>query len=386
MAAWPTPREWPRVVGSSMPPKTRQSLFKFKHSKHHHTLLNGFDNETIAKVCNVDSKKKNSAGKTCCYQPSILLYPRSDGFRGQETGRYRRRPDGTEKLNVPRRSLANNLQGLGIALVAAQKAEIPVILVDNAQASLDKGLKFADKLLEKDVAKSRITEEVAKATRERLRPTTQMEDLSDVDFVIEAVPEIPSLKEKIFAQLAEICPKHTILATNTSSISITKIAAATTKDATDTSTSSRVISTHFMNPVPVQKGVEIISGLQTSQSTVDAALDFVKKMGKVPSVSADSPGFLANRILMPYINEAIICLETGVGQKEDIDNIMKNGTNVPMGPLQLADFIGLDTCLAIMETLYQGLGDSKYRPSVLLRQYVDAGWLGKKSGRGFYNY
>jgi 3-hydroxybutyryl-CoA dehydrogenase len=141
-----------------------------------------------------------------------------------------------------------------------------------------------------------------------------------------------------------------------------------------------------MNPVPVQKGVEIISGLQTSQSTVDAALDFVKKMGKVPSVSTDSPGFLANRILMPYINEAIICLETGVGQKEDIDNIMKNGTNVPMGPLQLADFIGLDTCLAIMETLYQGLGDSKYRPSVLLRQYVDAGWLGKKSGKGFYDY
>jgi 3-hydroxybutyryl-CoA dehydrogenase len=239
---------------------------------------------------------------------------------------------------------------------------------------------------EKDVAKSRITEEIAKATRERLRPTTQIEDLSDVDFVIEAVPEIPSLKAKIFAQLAEICPKHAILATNTSSISITKIAAATTKDANDTSASSRVISTHFMNPVPVQKGVEIISGLQTSQSTVDAALDFVKKMGKVPSVSADSPGFLANRILMPYINEAIICLETGVGQKEDIDNIMKNGTNVPMGPLQLADFIGLDTCLAIMETLYQGLGDSKYRPSVLLRQYVDAGWLGKKSGKGFYNY
>jgi 3-hydroxybutyryl-CoA dehydrogenase len=288
--------------------------------------------------------------------------------------------------NTPLWSFADNLQGLGIALVAAQKAEIPVVLVDNAQASLDKGLKFADKLLEKDVAKSRITEEIAKATRERLRPTTQMEDLSDVDFVIEAVPEIPSLKAKIFAQLAEICPKHAILATNTSSISITKIAAATTKDANDTSVSSRVISTHFMNPVPVQKGVEIISGLQTSQSTVDAALDFVKKMGKVPSVSADSPGFLANRILMPYINEAIICLETGVGQKEDIDNIMKNGTNVPMGPLQLADFIGLDTCLAIMETLYQGLGDSKYRPSVLLRQYVDAGWLGKKAGKGFYNY
>ena len=213
-----------------------------------------------------------------------------------------------------------------------------------------------------------------------------MEDLSNVDFVIEAVPEIPDLKKSVFAKLAEICPPHAILATNTSSISITTIAAATSKDPTDTSASSRVISTHFMNPVPVQKGVEIISGLQTSQSTVDTALDFCKRMGKVPSVSADSPGFLANRILMPYINEAIICLETGVGQKEDIDNIMMNGTNVPMGPLQLADFIGLDTCLAIMETLHHGFGDSKYRPAVLLRQMVDAGWLGKKSRKGFYDY
>jgi len=258
--------------------------------------------------------------------------------------------------------------------------------VDTSQKSLDKGLAFADKLLQKDVSKQRISEEIAKATRDRLHVTTNMSDLSDVDMVIEAVPEIPSLKAQIFSQLAEICPKHAILATNTSSISITKIAAATTKDPTDTQASSRVVSTHFMNPVPVQKGVEIIAGLQTSQETVSAAVAFCEKMGKVPSVSADSPGFLANRILMPYINEAIICLETGVGKKEDIDNIMKNGTNVPMGPLQLADFIGLDTCLAIMETLHQGLGDSKYRPSVLLRQYVDAGWLGKKSGKGFYEY
>jgi 3-hydroxybutyryl-CoA dehydrogenase len=258
--------------------------------------------------------------------------------------------------------------------------------VDNSPQSLEKGLAFADKLLAKDVSKQRITEEVAKATRQRLKGTTNMADLADVDMVIEAVPEIPALKEKIFAQLAEVCPKHAILATNTSSISITKIARATSKDPTDTQASSRVVSTHFMNPVPVQKGVEIIAGLQTSSETVTAALAFCEKMGKIASVSADSPGFLANRILMPYINEAIICLETGVGKKEDIDNIMKNGTNVPMGPLQLADFIGLDTCLAIMETLHAGLGDSKYRPSVLLRQYVDAGWLGKKSGRGFYEY
>ncbi|EXJ67252.1 3-hydroxybutyryl-CoA dehydrogenase [Cladophialophora psammophila CBS 110553] len=276
--------------------------------------------------------------------------------------------------------------GLGIALVAAQKAQVPVTLVDTSQQSLDRGLAFADKLLAKDVSKQKITEEIAKATKERLKPTTQMSDLADVDMVIEAVPEIPSLKEKIFAELAEICPKHAILATNTSSISITRIARATTKHPTDTSASSRVVSTHFMNPVPVQKGVEIISGLQTSPETLAAAVSFCEKMGKVCSVSADSPGFLANRILMPYINEAIICLETGIGKKEDIDNIMKNGTNVPMGPLTLADFIGLDTCLAIMETLHAGLGDSKYRPSVLLRQYVDAGWLGKKSGRGFYEY
>lgn len=141
-----------------------------------------------------------------------------------------------------------------------------------------------------------------------------------------------------------------------------------------------------MNPVPVQKGVEIISGLQTSKETLDTAIAFVKRMGKIPSVSADSPGFLANRILMPYINEAVICLETGVGGREDIDSIMKNGTNVPMGPLTLADFIGLDTCLAIMNVLYHETGDSKYRPSGLLKRMVDAGWLGKKSGKGFYDY
>lgn len=204
--------------------------------------------------------------------------------------------------------------------------------------------------------------------------------------MIEAVPEIPQLKFDIFSKLAQICPPHAILATNTSSISITSIAASTTKYPKDLSASSRVVSTHFMNPVPVQKGVEIISGLQTSQDTVDRAIAFCKALGKIPSVSADSPGFLANRILMPYINEAVICLETGVGDRDSIDAIMKNGTNVPMGPLQLADFIGLDTCLAIMKVLYEETGDSKYRPSVLLRRMVDAGWLGKKSGKGFYEY
>ncbi|KAH8821624.1 3-hydroxyacyl-CoA dehydrogenase [Xylogone sp. PMI_703] len=276
--------------------------------------------------------------------------------------------------------------GLGIALVAALKANVPVTLVDNSQASLDKGLKFAEKLLAKDVSKERITQSQSDQIRSLLTPTTSMDALSEVDFVIEAVPEIPDLKFSIFSQLAKICPPHAILATNTSSISITRIAASTTSDPTDTSASSRVISTHFMNPVPVQKGVEIITGLQTSQETIDAALEFCTKMGKIPSQSADSPGFLANRILMPYINEAIICLETGVGGRDDIDAIMKNGTNVPMGPLQLADFIGIDTCLAIMKVLYEETGDSKYRPSVLLKKMVDAGWLGKKSGKGFYDY
>ncbi|KAH1488709.1 hypothetical protein LV164_008290 [Aspergillus fumigatus] len=276
--------------------------------------------------------------------------------------------------------------GLGIALVAASKAQVPVTLIDNTQAALDKGLSFADKLLQKDVSKERLTQEAADAVRARITPSLNMDDLSSVDFVIEAVPEIPDLKTSIFSKLAQIAPKHAILATNTSSIPITKIAAATTTDPTDLQAPSRVISTHFMNPVPVQKGVEIIAGLQTSKETMDTAIAFVQRMGKIAAVSADSPGFLANRILMPYINEAIICLETGVGAREDIDSIMKNGTNVPMGPLTLADFIGLDTCLAIMNVLHQETGDSKYRPSGLLKRMVDAGWLGKKSGKGFYDY
>lgn len=236
------------------------------------------------------------------------------------------------------------------------------------------------------MTKQKLTQSDSDAVRERFTLSTKLEDLGEVDMVIEAVPEILDLKSKIFARLAQVCAKHAVLATNTSSISITRIAASTTTDPTDLSASSRVVSTHFMNPVPIQKGVEIISGLQTSPSTLATAIAFCERMGKIASVSADSPGFLANRILMPYINEAIICLETGVGTEKAIDDIMKNGTNVPMGPLQLADFIGLDTCLAIMEVLHGQLGDSKYRPAVRLRQMVDAGWLGKKSGKGFYTY
>ncbi|KAF8427844.1 3-hydroxyacyl-CoA dehydrogenase [Tirmania nivea] len=270
--------------------------------------------------------------------------------------------------------------GLGIALVASKVAQVPVTLVDASEAAIDKSRSFMESLLARDIEKQRITEADAKQIKERITTTTELGDLCESDFVIEAVPEIPSLKFNIFSKLAKLCPSDAILATNTSSISITKIAASA-EGAED-----RVLSTHFMNPVPVQKGVEIITGLQTSEVTLERALEFMKAMGKISSTSKDSPGFLANRILMPYINEAIICLETGIGTKEDIDNIMKNGTNVPMGPLTLADFIGLDTCYAIMKVLHEDTGDSKYRPAVLLGKMVDAGWLGKKSGRGFYNY
>jgi len=271
--------------------------------------------------------------------------------------------------------------GLGIALVAANKAGVKVSLVDNSEASLEKGKKFLDKLLAKDVGKGRLTEEQSKDIASRIVPTTDLSAaVKNTDMVIEAVPEIPSLKIQIFAQLAAEAPKDAILATNTSSISITQIAAAA-RGAED-----RVIAAHFMNPVPVQKGVEIIEALQTSKDTLDSTLAFVARMGKVKSVSRDSPGFIANRILLPYINEAITVLETGIGSKEDIDSMLVNGCAMPMGPLALADFIGLDTCLAIMKVLYNDTGDSKYRPSVLLQKYVDAGWLGKKSGKGFYDY
>lgn len=272
-------------------------------------------------------------------------------------------------------------KGLGIALVAAAKAGVAVNLVDNSEKSLEKGITFMNKLLSKDVSKGKITEAESKEIAARVNPTTSLIDgLKSTDFVIEAVPEIPKLKFDIFGQLAKDAPADAILATNTSSISITSIAAAAL------GAESRVVAAHFMNPVPVQKGVEIIEALQTSPETLADTLTFVGRMGKVPSISKDSPGFIANRILMPYINEAITVLETGVGKRDDIDSMMKNGCAMPMGPLALADFIGLDTCLAIMKVLYNDTADSKYRPSVLLQKMVDAGWYGKKSGKGFYDY
>lgn len=271
--------------------------------------------------------------------------------------------------------------GLGIAIVIANVAKTPVTLVDASELALTKGQSFMKKLLEKDTAKGKITQEQADTTRSLVTFSSDIDNgFNEVDFLIEAIPEIPSLKFEVFKRLAEQVPKSTILATNTSSIGITKIAHAA-KGAED-----RVVGFHLMNPVPVMRGMEVIAGLQTSPETLETALRFGQKMGKVVSRSSDSPGFLANRLLMPYLNEAIIALETGVGQATDIDNIMKNGCSMPMGPLALADFIGLDTCQSIMRVLHSETGDSKYRPALLLGKMVDAGWLGKKSGKGFYDY
>ncbi|RCH77807.1 hypothetical protein CU098_003370, partial [Rhizopus stolonifer] len=209
--------------------------------------------------------------------------------------------------------------------------------------------------------------------------TNKMSDLSDVDIVIEAASENLTIKSAIFRELDKICKSESILATNTSSISITKIAATTSK-------AEQVIGMHFMNPVPVMKLVEIIPGLATSDQVVEQTRALATAMGKTSTVVSDIPGFVANRILMPFINEAILLLESGHASAEDIDTTLKLGANLPMGPLVLADFIGLDTCFSIMKVIHEGTGDSKYRPSFLLQKYVDAGWLGKKTGRGFYKY
>jgi len=268
--------------------------------------------------------------------------------------------------------------GGGIAQVAAT-AGYNVVLMDVNGEQLEKAMTLITKLLDKNIAKERITEADKTAILSRLSTTTEMTGLSDVDFAVEAATENVDLKLKIFKQLDEVTKDGIILATNTSSISITKIAAVTKQP-------ENVIGMHFMNPVPVMKLVEVIKGLATSEDTLSTTLAIAEKMGKTTTMSEDIPGFIANRILMPYINEAVQTLYEGIGTVEDIDTTMKLGTNVPMGPLTLADFIGLDTCLSIMQVLHEGLGDSKYRPSPLLVKYVEAGWLGKKSGRGFYTY
>jgi 3-hydroxybutyryl-CoA dehydrogenase len=268
--------------------------------------------------------------------------------------------------------------GSGIAQVCAM-AGYDVFLHDLKQEYVDRGLTTITKNLMRQVEKGRMTEEEKESILHRITPSLDLNNASNVDLVIEAAVENMEVKTSIFAQLDEIAPEHAILATNTSSLPITEIAAATKRP-------EKVIGMHFMNPVPVMKLVEIIRGLATADEVYQTIEDITRKLNKVPVEVNDFPGFVSNRILMPMINEAIYTLYEGVATKEAIDEVMKLGMNHPMGPLTLADFIGLDTCLYIMETLHEGFGDDKYRPCPLLRKYVKAGWLGRKTGRGFYTY
>ena len=268
--------------------------------------------------------------------------------------------------------------GAGIAQVAAQSG-LHVILADISDEAAEAGKAKITKFLTRAVAKGRATQEDADAALGRISTAGSMNALAEADFVVEAATENVALKLRIFEQLDSIVPAGVILATNTSSISITKIAAATARP-------ELVIGMHFMNPVPIMKLVEVISGLRTSEETLATTLALAEGMGKTCVAAKDFPGFAVNRILMPMINEAFYTLYEGIATAEGIDAAMKLGTNQPMGPLTLADFIGLDTCLAIMEVLNQGLGDTKYRPCPLLRQYVEAGLLGRKTGRGVYDY
>jgi len=268
--------------------------------------------------------------------------------------------------------------GAGIAQVAAQ-AGCDVIVSDVADAALAKGKKSIADSLARLVKKEALTQAAADAVVARVTFTTDVAAHAKSDFIVEAATENEALKKKIFADLDKVAREGVILASNTSSISITRLAASTSRP-------SRFIGMHFMNPVPMMKLVELIRGIATDEATWVATKALAEKFGKTTTVSKDYPGFLANRILMPMINEAFYALMEGVGSAEDIDTTMKLGTNQPMGPLTLADFIGLDTCLAIMNVLHDGLGDGKYRPCPLLRQYVDAGGLGKKAGRGVYHY
>ncbi|WP_028784140.1 3-hydroxybutyryl-CoA dehydrogenase [Thalassobacillus devorans] len=268
--------------------------------------------------------------------------------------------------------------GAGIAQVCAQYG-FSVKLNDIAEEALEKGKAGIEKRLARSVEKNRLSEEEQQKTIENLSYTTDLNEASRCDLIIEAIVENMDIKTKLFKKLDEIAPKHAILASNTSSLPITEIAAVTNRP-------SQVIGMHFMNPVPVMKLVEIIRGLQTSDETYQSIKDMTEKICKSPVEVNDFPGFVSNRVLMPMINEAIYTVYEGVATPQDVDTVMKLGMNHPMGPLTLADFIGLDTCLYIMEVLYDGFGDSKYRPCPLLRKYVKAGWLGKKSGRGFYSY
>lgn len=268
--------------------------------------------------------------------------------------------------------------GNGIAQVAA-RAGFDVVMRDVAQEFIARGMTAIDKSLQRDVDKARLTAEEKRAILSRIRTTTDIEALNEAFIVVEAVTEDFNLKSEVFRSLDAVTRPDAILASNTSSISITKLGAATNRP-------DKVIGMHFMNPVPVMKLVEIIRSAATSDETYEKTRALTERFGKIPLACQDSPGFVSNRVLMPMINEAVFALYEGVATRESIDGIMKLGMNHPMGPLTLADFIGLDVCLAIMNVLHDGFSDSKYRPCPLLKRYVDAGWLGKKSGRGFYEY
>ena len=274
--------------------------------------------------------------------------------------------------------VGSGTMGAGIAQVAA-RAGFAVIMRDVADEFLVRGVKAIDKSLQRDVDKERLSADEKSATMARIKTTTDIGALSDAFIVVEAATEDLAIKTEIFRSLDEVTTPEAILASNTSSISITKLGAVTRRP-------DKTIGMHFMNPVPVMKLVEIIRGAATSDQTYEKVRSLTERLGKIPLDCRDSPGFVSNRVLMPMINEAIFALYEGVATRESIDGIMKLGMNHPMGPLALADFIGLDVCLAIMNVLHDGFGDSKYRPCPLLKRYVDAGWLGKKSGRGFYEY
>ncbi|WP_417667793.1 3-hydroxybutyryl-CoA dehydrogenase [Roseibium sp.] len=274
--------------------------------------------------------------------------------------------------------IGSGQMGSGIAHVCAL-AGFDVALSDISMDRIESGLANINGNMARQVQKGQISEEVRSAALDRISPAEDLDLLSNVDLVIESAVENEQVKRKIFSQLCPILKPEAMLATNTSSISITRLAASTDRP-------ERFIGIHFMNPVPIMELVELVRGIATEDETFEAAKGFVAKVGKTIAVAEDFPAFMVNRILLPMINEAIYTLYEGVGSVESIDTAMRLGANHPMGPLQLADFIGLDTCLSIMQVLYEGLADTKYRPCPLLVKYVEAGWLGRKTQRGFYDY